>query len=250
MYSMFISDEDKTVQFPIAPAKITMKIKNQNKTVTLINEGEVNLIKSPGLTEISIDELIIPTLQKYPFAVYDNNKFHTVKYYLDKLDKWKRSKKPVQFKLSRVSPNGIKSRLLWDTTMAVTIEDYEIIEDVEQQGFDVKIKLDMKQYKYWGAKKLVTKKKKKKSSGFVGFAQLTAVTKKTRKSKSIATDYVVKKGDSLLTIARKQLNDGSKRKKIYELNKKTIEATAKKHGRKSSSNGNWLYPGTKLKLPK
>lgn len=60
---------------------------------------------------------------------------------------------------------------------------------------------------------------------------------------------MVKSGDCLINIAKKQLNDGSKWQKIYSLNKTTIEAEAKKHGRKSSSNGHWIYPGTKLKLP-
>ena len=36
---------------------------------------------------------------------------------------------------------------------------------------------------------------------------------------------------------------------IYELNKDTIEAAAKKYGRSSSSNGWWIYPGTVLQLP-
>ena len=243
---MFISDEDEKdiVQFPVAPAKMTMKIKNQNKTINLINDGEVNLIKSPGLTEITIDELLIPALQKYPFAVYDNNKFHTVRYYLKKLKKWKKSKKPVKFKMLRCSQNRENEKLMWDTKMYVTIENYEIIEDAERDGCDVKIKLNMKEYKYWGAKKLVKKKTSNSNS------KATGTLKRARKSKSSATEYVVKKGDCLITIARKQLNDGSKWKKIYELNKKTIESEARKHGRKSSSNGHWIYPGTKLKLPK
>jgi len=32
-----------------------MKIKNANKTITLINEGEVNLLKKAGLTEIEFE---------------------------------------------------------------------------------------------------------------------------------------------------------------------------------------------------
>ena len=43
---------------PVAPSKLQLKIKNQNKTVTLINESEVNIIKSAGLTEITFDLLL------------------------------------------------------------------------------------------------------------------------------------------------------------------------------------------------
>ena len=38
---------------PIAPSKIQTKIKNQNKTMNLINDGEVSILKAAGLTEIS-----------------------------------------------------------------------------------------------------------------------------------------------------------------------------------------------------
>ena len=59
-------------------------------------------------------------------------------------------KKPVQFKLTRTTPDG--KNLLWDTNFDVTIEDYEILEDVEKFGFDVTVKLSMKEYRYWGTK--------------------------------------------------------------------------------------------------
>ena len=233
-YYMYIQD----VCFPITPGKMTLKIENKNKTVTLINEGEVNLIKTPGLTDIQIDELILPAIQQYPFANYLNNEFKGPNYYIKKIKAWKKKKDPVKFKLSRTTPDG--KDLLWDTNFKVTIEDYEIIEDADNQGMDVKIKLNMKEYRTWGAKKL--KKKKKDTSRFT-------VGKGIRDTKEVAKNYTVKKGDTLYNIARKQLNNGSRWKEIYTLNKKTIEATAKKHGRKSSSNGHWIYPGTELKLP-
>ena len=50
MYHIYLDD----VLLPIAPSKIETKIKNQNKTVNLINEGEVNILKTAGLTEISL----------------------------------------------------------------------------------------------------------------------------------------------------------------------------------------------------
>lgn len=231
------------VLFPVTPASLKLKITNQNKTITLINEGEVNLIKSPGLTDIEIDELLLPMMQNYPFANYEGGEdgFKNPDYFLDKLESWKNGKKPHTFILSRVSPNG--STLLFDTNISATIEDYEIIEDVEKYGFDVVVKVSMKQYRNWGAKKLVIKKKKSST-------KKSASKKKTRKkTKTSAKTYTVKSGDCLYAIARKQLGDGSKYTKIYNLNKKTIESAAKKHGRKSSSNGHWIYPGTKLKLP-
>lgn len=63
MYELYIDG----VLFPVTPGSLNIKINNKNKTITLINEGEVNLIKSPGLSDITIPELLLP-INKYPFS--------------------------------------------------------------------------------------------------------------------------------------------------------------------------------------
>ncbi len=237
MYRMYI---DK-VLFPVTPGKLQVNINGANKTITLINEGEVNLIKTPGLTDIST-EVLLPTLTRYPFAVY-LDEFHTPDWYLDHLEKWKQSREPVAFKMLRESPEAEwKSRsTLWSTDFLVTIEDYKIEEDAAEQGFDVVVSITMKQYRDWGAKKLLRRPK-----GKTKYQKLSV--KKSRRSKSSAKSYIVKKGDSLMTIAKKQLGNGSRWKEIYKLNKSTIETRAKKKGK--PGNGQWVFPGEKLKLPK
>lgn len=140
----------------------------------------------------------------------------------------------------------------------MTIENYEIIEDADKYGMDICVKLDMKQYRPWGAKKLKTGNvnlgsgkdtSKKSGKNGTGSKKQEASIKRTRDAKDPAGSYVVKKGDCLMYIARKELGDGTMWKEIYSLNQKVIEAEAKKRGRKSSSNGHWIYPGTVLKLP-
>lgn len=145
----------------------------------------------------------------------------------------------------RTSPDG--KELLWDTNIPITIEDYKIEEDADSHGFDVVVSISMKEYRDWGAKKLVIKKSKKKKNK--SKKKKAVEKKKTRTTKSLAKSYTVKSEDCLMNIARKQLGNASKWKSIYNLNKNTIETAAKKHGRKSSSNGHWIYSGTKLKLP-
>ena len=58
---------DKTL-LPFAPGKLQIKIGNANKTVTLIDGGEVNLLKTPGLSDIEF-ECLLPQVQ-YPFSAY------------------------------------------------------------------------------------------------------------------------------------------------------------------------------------
>ena len=50
-------------------------------------------------------------------------------------------------------------------------------------------------------------------------------------------------------IAKKFYGNGSQWTKIYNANASVIEATARSHGKKSSSNGHWIWPGTKLSIP-
>lgn len=78
--------------------------------------------------------------------------------------------------------------------------------------------------------------KKKKTRGRGG-------RKKENKS------YTVKKGDTIYKIAMKKYKTSQKWTAIYKKNKKKIEDAAKKHGKKNSDKGYWLYPGTKLMLP-
>lgn len=82
------------ILFPVTPSKITMKINGKNETVTLINEGEANILKSPGLTDVDF-ELLLPAVQ-YPFAVYPSG-FRPAKYYLDKLEALMSAKSAFQY---------------------------------------------------------------------------------------------------------------------------------------------------------
>ena len=78
------------VALPVTPGKLTVKINNANKSCALMNEGEINILNTPGLTEIKFDALL-PNF-KYSFAVYENG-FQNAKAYLDRLDQMKKIKK-------------------------------------------------------------------------------------------------------------------------------------------------------------
>lgn len=66
--------------FPVTPEKISIKINGNNKTVNLINEGEINILKKAGLTDIEF-EAEIPQV-KHPYAVYKNG-FKEAGYFFD-----------------------------------------------------------------------------------------------------------------------------------------------------------------------
>ena len=225
-YYVFLGDR----MLPIPPESIQMKVNGNNKTMTLINEGEVNIVKKAGLTDISFD-LLLPNV-KYPFAVY-KDKFKNAKYFLDYFEKLKVKKKKVQFIVSRQLPNG---KVLYSTNLTVTLEDYDANDDVEE-GFDVTCSLNLKQWVNFETKTAKIKKKKKSSKKKVKKKKSRKGKKKTAPSKN--KKYTVVKGDCLWAIARKFYGDGSKYTKIYNANSKLFKGRSP----------NLIYPGDVLTIP-
>lgn len=201
MYNFYIDGE----QLPVAPPSMTMQINNKNETVVLINEGEVNILKKPGLTDIEF-EVLLPNV-KYPFAVYPNG-FLPAAHFLDKFEHLKVKQKSFQLIVNRMRPSG---DLLFDTNITVSLEDYDIQEDAEN-GFDVIVALRFKQYKPFGNKKLEIKKNSE------GKTEVKKVENRSTTNKAKVEPYTVKKGDNLWTICKKFLGNPMKYPEIAKLN--------------------------------
>ena len=135
----------KRCLLPVPPDKLEIKINNANDTLTLIDEGEINILKQAELTDIEFECRIPQT--KYPFAAYKSG-FKKASYFLNYFEKLKTKKKPFQFIVSRAAPNG---KLFFSTNMKVSLEDYKITEQAKN-GFDLIVKIKLKQYRAYGTK--------------------------------------------------------------------------------------------------
>lgn len=213
------------ILLPVAPEKLQLKINNNNKTLTLINDGEINILKDAKLTDVSFD-ILLPN-SKYPFAMYKDG-FKKPIYYLDKLEKLKISKKPFQFIVSRKMPTNA---VLFDTNMQVSLEDYKITEEAKQ-GFDIKVSVNLKQYKQYSTKtmKITIKQARPKPVA-------TPVVTRPAPSAPTTRTYTVVRGDCLWNIAKKYYGNGSQYTKIYNANRDKIK------------NPNLIYPGQVLTIP-
>jgi nucleoid-associated protein YgaU len=61
--------------------------------------------------------------------------------------------------------------------------------------------------------------------------------------------YTIVSGDTLWGIASRTYGDGGRWTDVYNANAGVIEDAARSHGKASSDNGHWIYPGTTLVLP-
>ncbi|MBD5103718.1 MAG: hydrolase [Ruminococcaceae bacterium] len=168
---------------PITPQKLQIKINSANSTVTLINEGEVNLLKNTKLTDIEF-ECEIPQV-KYPFAVYPNG-FKGASYYLDYFENLKTDKKPFQFIVSRSMPTG---KSLFSTNIKVSMESYTITEQAKN-GFDLTVKIKLKQYREYGTKTATIKTESGKTSANVQNKRADS-TVQSSKPATIGCDVIV-----------------------------------------------------------
>lgn len=217
---------------PVTPEKLQISIKNENKTVKLINDGQINLLKKAGLTEIEF-ECMIPQV-KHPFAVYQSG-FQSADHFLNYFERLKTSKKPFQFIVSRSKPNG---SALFGTNIKVSMEDYRIVEDVKE-GFDLTIKVKLKQYREFGTKSVSIKGGVTTDTGNTTY---TVSVDSTRSQESAPSTnkvryYTVKEKNTLFNIAKEEYGDGSKYKLIMEANRNVIKDPCD------------IKPGTVLKLP-
>ena len=234
-YDFHFKIGSKLLTLPITPNKLTITNSSNNKVITLINEGDVNILKSPSLTEIEFDARF--PMRKYPFS-RDPDDFED---YFKEFTKVKEKKKSCRFSVVRRTPNGKNT---WGTSFLVSIEELKTTESADE-GDDVIVTFKLKQYKSYGSKTLPN-------------SQLKVTTSTSSKPRAVenpptgaeGTSYTIKSGDCMWNIAKKFYGNGATWKKIYEANKTVIENTAKKYRNgKDSNNGWWIYPGTKIVIP-
>lgn len=184
---------------PQTPAKLSVKISGKNTTVTLLNEGEINFLKYPGLTEITLP-LVFPmlTASKRP------------DYYLALLERAKTKRGTTQFVMTRTTPAG---KLLFDTNIKVSIEDYTFNEDASN-GLDVSVDVKLKQYRDYGTKMVEIDENNK---------VVSIVRERDANTAPLMTFYTVKKDDTLWSIASSVYGKGENWQTLYNANKDVIE---------------------------
>lgn len=193
--------------FPIPPEKIQYTANGKNETITLIDGGEINLIKPFGLTDIKMD-LLLPMVP-YEFASYPSGTFQDADYYLELIEYLAVCESFFQLDIYKELPDGTQ---LKPFEMSVTLEKYKITEDAGEYGFDKLLTLELKQFRNYGTKILQLN-----DDGF---------TYKVNRidEKQVLRVVMVKEGEDLYDICMREFGkaDTETLDYIYSLNKVSI----------------------------
>lgn len=197
-------DEESLITLPLAPEEFKTKVGNKNKTIDLIQMGEVNIIKDIGLRDFEF-KILLP---KDNQLCEDKEDFREPIFYLNKFREFKERRKAINLIIIRFLQNN---KILFSGNVEVTLEDYTVEEKAGEEG-DFYVDLSFKEYKR--VKLIYTNEIGTVSED--GKIQITQEVQRTLKESE--DSYTVKSGDSLWKIAKLQMNDGSRYKEIAELN--------------------------------
>ena len=204
IYLLKYDDENKIYQLPIPPDEMTTTVGTNNKVYETTGFGEINILKEIGLRDIKMS-IYLPNDITMPFV---QNKYATNCIidkpitYLNKFREFKTEKKPFRLMITRILPSGEE---IFKTNIKVSLEEYTVFERAGEEG-DFFVQLTFKEYKEDDTKEIVPTNNGKYT------------TNSNRSQKEAPKTYVVKKGDTLWDIAKRELNNEMLYKEIAKIN--------------------------------
>nr|WP_154982704.1 LysM peptidoglycan-binding domain-containing protein [Paenibacillus xylanexedens] len=211
-YSIQLSFNNRAeyIFFPVIPESIEFSDAGDGSTFNVSRLGEINVIKSPKLREVSFSGIFPADYSPYHYK-YDvkdpkvKNEFYRDPYeYVKDIIRWMQTGRPVRL---------IFSSERYTVNMAVSIESFDWKETAGTVG-DVQYDIKLKQYVFYTAKKVVPLKNSQNKAD----ASKTK-TKASRPNEKVKPKTVtLKAGDSLWSVAKAHLGDGARWKELQKLN--------------------------------
>ena len=228
-YRILIGINGKNTEFPVLPEKITVKRSADSKEVSVLELGNVNLLKGAKLKQISFSGFF--PAGHIPAANVPENKLKKPMVYVNTILNAVKYGKKIVFMLIG---GGI------DINMQVTVDSFEFYESYGDVG-SINYKITFKEYVDFSPKKVTIKGNKANSSK----KTRSGSPEKSPESNGKAVKYTVKTGDCLWAICQANYGDGSLYDKLYKANKSVIDGKNKGTGNPSYT----IYTGEVLTLP-
>lgn len=195
-------DINNMIYFPLTLDNFKTAIKSLNKVVETVKDNQMTIVKGIPLRDFSFKVL----LPKNNFLVDNKNVWQEPIRYLARIREFKANKKPLRFILLRPQEDGSE---LFEGNLLVTLEEYNVEEIAGEEG-DFYIDIKLKEYNPVTVKNTIVESN---NNGTTKIAQ-----NNVRPTKEPAKTYTVRKGDTLWTIAQKQLGNGDKWKDLKNIN--------------------------------
>ncbi len=215
-----VNNRKEVIELPVNPSSVEFTEKQLNQTVTLLNIGEANLKGERGLRYTRLSSFF-PS-EKSPFYKNAGKKPDR---YAAMLQEWKTAKAVVRVIISDMKIN-----------LAMLIDDFT--HSMKEGDGDIYYTISLSEYRTLNVPS-VQVATKVRGNGLLQRPEPAAT----------GGTHTVVRGDTLWGISKQSYGSGSSYPKIYSANRGTIEASARSHGKSSSDNGHWIYPGDVYTIP-
>ena len=126
------------VVLPLAPESLETREKSLNKTVELLNGGEVNLLRGLALRDLNF-RILLP--KDDVLTDLRGEEFHEPIFYLAKFREFIDNKKPVRLTVTRRQQKG---GTIFAGNILVSFENYKVFENAGEEG-DFWVEINLKE---------------------------------------------------------------------------------------------------------
>ena len=215
-YKMTLIVGGREINIPVLPAKLNVSSPGKNERVTVLELGEVLLLRKKGLRILSWESFF--PVSKAPYTVGQIRDPVSI---VQAIQKARDQKSPVRFLITGTD---------LDCNLRMGIDSFEYEERSGEPG-DLYYTIKLYEWKDISPKRIVLPEKKEEPAK-------TQEPERPGKPEQTSKTYTVKPGDCLWNIAKKFYGKGSDYTKIYNANKGKI-----------GSNPNLIYPGQVFTIP-
>lgn len=215
-YKMTLIVGGREINIPVLPAKLNVSSPGKNERVTVLELGEVLLLRKKGLRILSWESFF--PVSKAPYTVGQIRDPVSI---VQAIQKARDQKSPVRFLITGTD---------LDCNLRMGIDSFEYEERSGELG-DLYYTIKLYEWKDISPKRIVLPEKKEEPAK-------TQEPERAGEPEQTSKTYTVKSGDCLWNIAKKLYGKGSDYTKLYNANKGVI-----------GSNPNLIYAGQVLTIP-